>query len=275
MISIIRKVTGWGVAILIILTSFSNAETLSFYEPSYGMVMKVDLDVLSKGNSKEAYDIFFKVWRSRDLPNLKDIVRRSGEALAKNKAVQTMLEEQFEPVTKGFQTPMDDLEILGGIPAPWSMRLLGRHLTNSTPMYPQEAGSDVGRTSNQRAAMYALSRMGFWDAPTPGKDPELEMTWEKEAEWKQWWKANESRIDERVLEINPNYFGDAAPASVAKSPTPETTSFPEETRISASSRLFQPAETASVKEKNFPIVSVILVLALAVGGLVFYLTRKR
>jgi hypothetical protein len=279
------KVLAQSVLLIVIIATglsskFCNGESpriLHFYSPMTKSNQDVDLDFLAKGNPEEVWRFFTNLyWKNHQRnPGTEDVLQQAGSAVAKNTGVEAMLEEKLKPSNDQFQLGQPDLLILGGVPAPWSARILGRFVMDAKPMYPQEAGSDSGTLGNNLAAMYALSWMGFWDAPTAGRDPGVEITGTKMEEWKTWWKINESRIDERIREINPGYFGDAKPASKANPSTKNATSLPQTAPTTALSPLSQSGATTPVKGNNFPVVSVVLALALAAGSLVFYLTRKR
>jgi len=148
-----------------------------------------------------------------------DLAKRAGGAIAENPEVEKYVTEGMAKLPHDFYNAGERgrfLYPLGDVPAPWALRMLGHYLTDETPMTVIGEHPDYDASPNQDMAITGLFRMGFSDAPKEDKKYGYTPTVEKG--WRDWWKANENRVEERVREINPGYY---PPPQVSATATPK------------------------------------------------------
>jgi hypothetical protein len=202
------------------------------------------------------------------------VVRMASLQIANNSAVGVLIENKlntFPHTSANFGDRLYWLDPLGSIPAAWSARILGKYLMDTTPMVTIDIPTDTVSGPNYELAAWGLSQMGFSDAPTSGKLEELSK--DNIQKWKQWWIANEGRIEERIREINPNYNPvtpkNATPSTFISSQSKTTfpTSKPEPTQA-------RPIPKVSDK-LDFTICIGIGIVFLGLIGIAAALFRKR
>jgi hypothetical protein len=64
------------------------------------------VDSLATSDPELAWSFFKRLYRLRNTYILEDddLISKAGRFMAKNPGIESLLEEQFKPVTKGFQT---------------------------------------------------------------------------------------------------------------------------------------------------------------------------
>jgi hypothetical protein len=136
-----------------------------------------------------------------------DFIRKAGRGIAENPAIEKYVTDGMAKLPYHYDNPGERagfLVPLGNIPAPWSLRLLGHYLTDETPMIvPESLDGHTPTAENADFAVIGLQKMDFIDSPP--KSPRG-TTKEVNQAWRNWWKLNEGRAEQRIREINPGYY---------------------------------------------------------------------
>lgn len=166
-------------------------------------------------------------WKAYDdlyfnFSNVNGLKREAGKAIAENPGVEKYVTEGMAALPHSSYNDSERAHFivpLGDVPAPWGGRLLGKYLVDETPMTGPPPSDGYSVFTNSQRALGALSRLGFSDAPTKERDPDISPAIEKA--WRDWWKANKGRIDQRIAEINSSYYYPTPfPAPFMPAPTP-------------------------------------------------------
>jgi hypothetical protein len=196
-----------------------DAEVLAKYSSNVRSV-----DFFSTGDPEKVWSLFTAIqWREWFPDAHPELVKRLGQIVARNRAVQIWIEERNKPREGQYQEPNADLFTLGSIPAVWSVRILGAALMDPRPFNPDVGDFDAPATPNIAVVVWALANLGFSDAPTEPYYHDLPTPPPEEvAAWRKWWKENEGRIEQRIWEINPDYFS-RTPTATPTAPLPTST----------------------------------------------------
>jgi len=177
-----------------------------------------------RGASPElAWEAFEYLSKWAEYYNRVDLAKRAGLVIAENPRVEKYVTEGMTALPYEYNNEAERyyfLNPLGYVPAPWSLRLLGRYLIDETPMSKIPKNPDYDSSLNWELAIISLTRMGFSDAPP--EDPRG-ITPAVAKGWREWWKKNEPIVEQRIREINPGYY---PPQPVAQIATPAATPKP-------------------------------------------------
>ncbi len=219
-----------GILILAFFAGLASADDSEKFAEIYRIKgIKVEsTDYLTTANPEAAWTVYRALYGFYGhKPEGKDLVFRAGKAIANNHSVGPFVANLLKDAPNSWKTGgfrLRTFKLLGSIPSAWSARLIGNYLINSEP-YEIGEFSDFSHSPNETYCSKAFTMMGFSDVPTSGWYGSLSQ--EQKDAWKQWWRENKPRIDERIKEINPDYRAPAtsddplktvADSSVAEGP---------------------------------------------------------
>jgi hypothetical protein len=220
----------------------------------------------------------FLRYRIRDGEKL---AKKAGLSIAENPGVEKYVTDGLAKLPHAVSTSSERsvlLAPLGDVPAPWSLRLLGRYLMDDRPLKEDGGFDDTGATFNPSLAARTLERMDFSDAPDKGPNGEKHPA-ELEA-WRAWWKKNEPIAEQRIAEINPGYYKPTPiPAPLSPAPTPivigEYAATPANTPKPAATPKASPTPAPSSSPAESVIYIIGGLLALGALGAVAWAMRKQ
>ncbi len=197
-----------GMLILAFFVGLASADDSEIFAEIYRIKgIKVEsTDYLTTANPEAAWTVYRALYGFYGhKPEGKDLVSRAGKAIANNHSVGPFVADLLKEAPNSWKTDsfrLRTFKMLGSIPSSWSAKLIGNYLLNSEP-YENGGPIDASSLPNESYCTSAFAMMGFSDGPTSGWYGSLSQ--EQKDAWKQWWRENEPRIDERIKEINPSY----------------------------------------------------------------------